>query len=219
MRRFLRVIRTLVVKDWQAELRNLQILPLVVVLAVTAMMLFRLAEVNFDSSPLAWAALLWIITLLDLVIILDRTLAADAQNGVLEALLAGPVSPIQFLAGKLVFSGSILLALQGLILLLLSQMMHLPIETPPGLIAAGVLLTDLGLLLLGLLCSLIALLTRHRATLLAGMLWPLALPMVLLAMLTVDPSGRYENGWLILAGVDIVLLGLWPGLLKLITGK
>jgi hypothetical protein len=38
-------------------------------------------------------------------------------------------------------------------------------------------------------------------------------------MMALDAPSRSENIWLILAGFDIVLLGLGPGLIKVIAGK
>lgn len=208
-------------KDWRTEVRTLHIIPLTVILAVAAIMIFRLAGANTARMPLSWPGLLWIISLMVLVIVLDRALASDTQNGVLEALLAGPMTPVQYLAAKLLFAGSILLGLQVLILLLLNQMLQIPITTPFLIIAADLLITDLGLLLIGLACSLIALLSRHRTAMLASILWPLALPLIFLAIWALEaPCGpERENWWLILAGFDIVLLGFWPALLRLIVGK
>jgi ABC-type transport system involved in cytochrome c biogenesis permease component len=215
----LKIIQTLIVKDWRTELRDWQIVPLVVVMALAAVMLFHLTGLRLGNSALGWAAILWLITLLDLVIILDRALAADTHNGALEAMLAGAVSPIQYLVAKLAFAGAILLILQAFILVLLRTMLSLAIQPEVWRVALSLVLADAGLLLVGLICSLIAILSHRRATLLAGMLWPMSLPIVLLAVLSLDPLGRYENGWLILAGFDIVMAGLWPGLIKLITGK
>jgi heme exporter protein B len=218
---FIQHVWTMVAKDWRTEVRNLHIVPLAVILAVAAVMIFRLAGGTNPALPFSWPGLLWIISLMVLVIILDRAVASDTHNGVLEALLAGPITPVQFLTAKLLFGGSILLGLQVLILFLLNQMLQIPIKTPVSLIVADLLLTDLGLLLLGLVCSLIALLSRHRAALLASILWPLALPLIFIAIWVVDaPCGpERENWWLILGGFDIVLLGFWPGLLRLIVGK
>jgi ABC-type transport system involved in cytochrome c biogenesis permease component len=211
----------MVKKDWRTEVRSLHIIPLAVILAVAAVMIFRLAGSNGANVPLSWPGLLWIISLMVLVIVLDRALASDTQNGVLEALLAGPMTPVQYLTGKLLFAGSILLGLQVLILLLLNQMLQIPIKTPWTIIAADLLITDLGLLLIGLACSLIALLSRQRTAMLASILWPLSVPLIFLAIWALEaPCGpERENWWLILAGFDIVLLGFWPGLLRLIVGK
>jgi ABC-type transport system involved in cytochrome c biogenesis permease component len=219
MFRSLRNIYTLLAKDWRSEIRSLQILPPAIVLALAAIVLFYFSKIDFSHSPTAWAAILWIVSLLALVVILDRALVTDTRNAVLEALLAGPVTPNQFLFAKLLFTGSMLMGLQVIVLLSLTQMMNLTISSPMGSIFLTLTLTDLGLIAMGLLCSLIAQFSRHRGAFLAGFLWPVALPLVLLAMMAIDDPARSENIWLILAGFDIVLLGISPGLLKVIAGK
>lgn len=219
MVRFLRNISALVLKDWRTELRSWQILPPVVVLALAGIVIFHFSNIHFATSSTGWASILWIITLLDLVVILDRSLAGDARNAVLEALFAGPVTPRQFLIAKLIFTGTLLLGLQGLVLFLLWQMMGLAIGVPLDRVGITLVLADLGLLSMGLVCSLIAQFSHHRGAFLAGLLWPISLPVIILAMMAVDDAGGSENIWLILAGFDIVLLGLGPGLIKVIAGK
>jgi ABC-type transport system involved in cytochrome c biogenesis ATPase subunit/ABC-type transport system involved in cytochrome c biogenesis permease component len=219
MRQNLKIMTTLIAKDWRMEIQNLQITPLMVVMAITAVVLFHFTGIRLAESSMGWAAALWLITLLNLVIILDRAMSPDLKNGVLEAMLAGAVSPMPYLTAKLIFTGSILLVMQGLVLILLKVMMALAISPPIWKISVSLILADIGLLMIGLVCSMIAMMSRHRSAILAGMIWPVAIPIVVLAVLCFEPAGRFENGWLILTGFDIVLLGLWPMLIKMITGK
>ena len=61
---FFRHVRTMVEKDWRTEVRNLHIVPLAVILAVAAIMIFRLMGGTSGSTPLSWPGLLWIISLM-----------------------------------------------------------------------------------------------------------------------------------------------------------
>jgi ABC-type transport system involved in cytochrome c biogenesis permease component len=219
MFQFLCNVHTLLLKDWRSEFRSLQILPPTVVLALAGIVIFHFSNINFTQTSSSWAAILWIISLLALVVILDRSLVGDTKNAVLEALFVGPVTPSQFLWAKIIFTGTLVLGLQGLVIFLLWQMMGLTISAPWRTIVLTLILADFAIISMGLLCSLIAQFSHHRGAFLAGLLWPIAVPVVLLAMMAIDDPGKSENVWLILAGFDIVLLGLGPGLLKVIAGK
>jgi ABC-type transport system involved in cytochrome c biogenesis permease component len=201
------------------EMRNLQIIPLVAVIAIIAILLFQFTGIRIGESAMGWSAGMWLITLINLVIILDRAMEPDLRNGVMEAMLAGAVSPATYLAAKLLYTGSILIGMQAGVLILLHMMLKLAILPAIWKIAAIIIIADSGILMIGLSCSLISMMSRHRSAILAGMIWPITIPIVLLAVLSFEPSGRFENGWLILAGFDLVLAGLWPRLIRMITGK
>jgi ABC-type transport system involved in cytochrome c biogenesis permease component len=215
----IRNILILLIKDWRSEIRSLQIFPPTIVLALAAVVLFHFSNIDLTKTTIGWAGTLWIVSMLTIVIILDRSLLGDMKNGIFNVLLAGPMTANQFLLEKLIFTGSILLGLQGLIVVLLVQMMDVTISTHYLTFVPLLFLTDFAILTLGLLCSLIAHVSHHRGAFLAGLLWPISLPIVLLSMMVIDNPGGAENIWLILGGFDIVLLGLGPMLLKGIAGK
>jgi len=139
--------------------------------------------------------------------------------------LSGPVRRIELLLAKLIFCGGILAAMQMMTVLCVAAWSGQAIDRPWTRIVPVVALADVGILLIGLMCALIAALSRHRVALLASMLWPLSLPMVLIAAVSLyvfdgAAAEQYQrNGWLILLAFDVVLFGLWPVLAKMILGR
>lgn len=217
-------IATLVRKDIRLELRNLQIVPLSAVLVLAATLVLRLAG-GAASASLGWIGTLWVVTLIVAVVIFDRALADETHNGQLGAMLSGPVRTIELLLAKLIFTGGILVIMQLLTVICVMWWSGQAIDRPWIRVVPVVALADFGILLVGLMCALIATMSRHRTALLASMLWPLALPMVLIAAVSLRvfdgaTAEQYQqNGWLILTAFDVILFGLWPVLAKMILGR
>jgi heme exporter protein B len=163
------------------EARNRELLGLTVVFAVLVPLLFRLA---FDAgaSAAAGAPVLWVTLLVVTVGGIGRSFHIEADRGMLDALLASPLSRAQLFTAK-VFSGFFVTSVAGLIgLATTASLVDSTVLARPELALAVVIVGAAGLATLATVVSAITVRSRARGLLLPVVAFPLGLPLVVMGV-------------------------------------
>lgn len=151
------------------------------------------------------AAVIWVAVLLALLLALDALFRPDAEDGSLEQLMTAPASlPLLVIAKVTAFW---LTAALPLILTapLFAAMLRLPAERLPLLVLTELLATPT-LAWIGAACAALTVHARRGGMLLALLLLPLAVPVLILAMGTIDAArqGLPIQAPLLLLGAGLV---------------
>ncbi len=205
--------RRIAAKDLRLTLARGTGLVQALLLGLLLIFVFSLSqEVGETMSPQAAAAIFWLASAFCQVLVFNTLFGLEEQNGARFGLLLSPL-PVQGIwLGK---------ALGGLLLLLCAQLVFLPAtivflgqtlsaQWATGLLA--VLLTDIGMVLLGALLGALSQGQAAKESLLSLILFPLLIP-VLLAGIRIGAaafSGDLPEGtanWLGLAGAFDALFG------------
>jgi len=182
---FLRQSLFLYRKDLRIELRKKESL---VSMAFFGLLVLVILDVALGAgsrvTPETGAGILWVALVFSAVLGLGRVFAREKENGCLGALLVSPIFPGALFAAK---------ALVNLTLMVISQVVLVPAFSilfgqglamnAPGLIPS-LLVVDVGFSTLGTLLSALAAGTRRNEVLLPILLFPLTLPLVVLAVKT-----------------------------------
>ncbi len=175
--------------------------------ALLVVMLFALA-LGGEAQALAnvAAAVLWLAVLLSGLLALDTLFRGDAEDGSLEQWLLAPV-PLAWLVAVRVFTHWATTALPLLLITpLLAELLHLPREQLPVLLAS----LALGTPLLSLLGAVVAALTvgmRRSGILVALLALPLYVPVLVFGAGSVaaNAQGLDPSAALLLLGAGLVM--------------
>ncbi len=200
-------------KDLRLELRTGETVPAMALFSLTAFVLFHFGLQRSTLDGALAAGVLLVTILLAAVLGTSRLFAAEREEGGLDAFLLAPVDRTALLVAKaaalLVFLVVLeAIAVPGFALLLLGP-------TPPAadyLRLAGVLLLlDVGLAIVGVLVSALAVQTRARELIAPILALPLYVPALIAAarasapLLSGGASGGVPGRWLaVLALYDLV---------------
>ena len=210
-----RTVGALLRKELLVELRTLESVPGMSLVAVTTFVVFHFA-LNRDSvsGDLA-AGVLWVTLLFASILGVNRLFVADADQGGFDSFLLAPVDRSALLIAKALALLAYLLVLElvavpAFALLLLGPSLG---QALPGLLAV-LLLGDLGVAIIGTLVAALAVRTRARDLLGPLLALPLFVPIVIggarasSPLLALAHPGDPAARWLITLALYDLLFGL-----------
>lgn len=211
-------VRALLALEWRRERRAPQVLPTMLLFSVGIFVLFRFGLQDGQVEGTMAAGILLVTTLLAALLGIGRLWAAEEDEGGLDGFRMTPASASALVAAKALALWTFLIALHLIAVptfafLLLGD--GLSASALPRL-AAGLLLTDLGIAVAGALVGAIAAAARSRELLVPLLAVPLLIPLIglasqALAPLLESPVAHTEGRWwLALALYDgVFLLVCW----------
>ncbi len=169
-------------KDLVSECRARRVWPAMLLLGVVVALVFA---VQMDLSPQQKrqmvGGLLWLAIFFAGMLALDRSFAAEREDGCWEGLLLYPVSPAAVYLAKLGVNVVALGALQCVLIPLFVVLCDVPLMRHPWAMVLVAVLGNLGIASIGTLLSALATGIRHSGNLLAVLVLPLVIPVVLAA--------------------------------------
>lgn len=172
------------VKDWRAELRTRHALHTLLLFAVTTLVTVSMAlgpagvDPAMRSSVLP--ALLWVILLFAAAAGLPRGFVHEEETHTATALRLA-AAPSAVFCGKALYSASLLLAVEALLVPLYLAVMDLPLARP-GLLLLALGAGGLGLAVASTLLAAIVAQAQGRGALFPILAFPVLLPLLLLAV-------------------------------------
>ena len=171
-------------KDWRVELRTRHALHTLLLFAVTTLITVSLtlgpAGVSSTERTAVLPALLWVILLFAAAAGLPRGFVHEEETHTATALRLA-ATPSAVFCGKAAYSGSLLLALELLLVPLYLAVMQLPVASPGALLAA-LAAGGVGLAVASTLLAAIVAQAQGRAALFPILAFPVLLPLLLLAV-------------------------------------
>lgn len=221
MKEFLAAVWAVVWKDLRIEGRTRQTVSIMVMFSLATIIMFNFAmgmavNVNLSAGEAVSPALLWMVTLLAAILGLNRSLALDRENQVIDAILMAPVPRAALYAGKVISITLFTLALDAVLVVLFTVFFDKPFYLPVVLLVLA--LGTIGYIAAGVLITSITIQSRTRDVLLPVLLLPVSLPLVLPAAMAtttyIASAMRGEAAWeliqsqlfLVLA-YDLIMLG------------
>ena len=188
---------------------------------VFAMLLFILATIvivhfalggDRGAGTRAAAGMLWAAVVFTAVLGLIRTFSAEAEGGVLDALLLAPIDRAAIWLGTALAQLGFLLVIE-VVAVPLWWLLFLQRDGPDlGTVVAALLLANIGIALVGTLSAGLALGARTRDVLLPVLVLPLAIPIVIAGVTaTYGAFGEGSEGFRALAFLalyDLVFIAL-----------
>jgi heme exporter protein B len=172
------------VKEWRSELRGRSSLSTLALFAITTLVVLSLAlgPVGVSRANRVWISptILWILLFFSAALGLPRAFVREEESHTATALRLA-ATPSALFAGKLLYTLTLLAALEALVAPLF--LAALQVEVPrPGLFAAALALGGLGLAAASTLVAAIAAQGEGRTTLFSVLALPLLVPLLLLAI-------------------------------------
>ena len=171
-------------KDWRVELRSRHALQTLLLFAVTTLITVSVAlgplGVSSSERLAVLPALLWVILLFAAAAGLPRAFVHEEETHTATALRLA-ATPSAVFAGKALFSASLLLAVEALLVPLYVAVMQLPVASLADLLLA-LFAGGVGLALASTLLAAIAAQAQGRAALFPILAFPVLLPLLLLAI-------------------------------------
>ena len=172
------------VKDWRAELRTRHALHTLLLFAVTTLITVSMAlgPAGVDSSMRSSVlpAMLWVILLFAASAGLPRGFVHEEETHTATALRLA-AAPSAVFCGKALYSASLLLAVEALLVPLYLAVMDLPLASP-GLLLLALGAGGLGLAVGSTLLAAIVAQAQGRGALFPILAFPVLLPLLLLAV-------------------------------------
>jgi heme exporter protein B len=170
----------MVAKDLLSECRSLRTWPAMLLLGVVVALMFAMQmDLPPEQQRQVAGALLWLTIFFAGTLALDRSFAAEREDGCWEGLFSYPVSPTSVYVAKLIVNVVALAALESVLLPLFAVLTDVPLLAHPGPIVAVALLGNLGLAAVGTLLSAAASAGRQSSYLLPLLVLPAVAPLVL----------------------------------------
>ncbi len=213
----------MVSKDLLSECRSLRVWPAMLLLGVVVALMFAMqTDLPPDGAPghplvghgsrQIVGGLLWLTIFFAGTLALDRSFAAEREDGCWEGLLGYPVSPTCVYLAKLIVNVVALAALECVLIPLFVILTDVPLMAHPGPIIAVAVLGNLGLAAVGTLLSAVANTGRQSSYLLPLLVLPTVIPLVLGAAEATRLAVEHDFGpdwwrWVqMLAGFAIVFI-------------
>jgi heme exporter protein B len=211
----LRIVR----KDLTVEVRSREVVYTTLFFAVSCLLVFAFALVREGRAPEgAGEGILWATLTFAGTLALGRTFERERQSETLRALLLAPVPRAAVYVGKLVGIVGLLLAVEIVLVPLVTLFFGAPLMRRP-LWLAGVLLTGtIGFAAVGTLFAAMLVRARSRDVLLPVLLYPVVVPVLIagvrgtsaLVEPTFDPAiARFWLALLFAFDAVFVTLALW----------
>jgi heme exporter protein B len=201
----------LVCKDLLAERRSLRVWPAMLLLGVVVALMFAM-HADLPAAPLRQIAggLLWLTIFFAGTLALDRSFAAERDDGCWDGLTCYPVSPATVYLAKLTVNLIALAALECVLLPLFAILTGVPLLAHPGPILAVALLGNLGIAAVGTLLSAVANHGRQSSYLLPLLVLPTIIPLVLGSAEATRLAVEHDFGsewwrWMQLLGIFAVI--------------
>ena len=200
---FLRAVFAIVWKDIQAEYRSLELISAMLVFSLLVIIIFNFAlNLDIKTRQTVTAGVLWTTFAFAGTLGLNRSMSVEKDRGCLDGLLLAPVDRSAIYFGK---------AISNLVFMLVVEVIVLPVYSvlyntnlfQPGLLLV-ILLGSIGYVGVGTLLATMSVQTRTRDILLSILLFPVALPVLLPAIIA-------SNGFL--EGVELAEILFPIGLL------
>ena len=155
--------------------------------------------------------LLWLAVLFASVLAFRRTYEIEGDDGALEGLLLAPIDKASVFLGKAAAVAVQLLALEVVVVVLVSALFGLSLTRHPGALAAAFVLGTVGLSAVGSLFGVLAELPRAREAVFPLLVLPLTTPVIVsavkaTALATQGPSGEAASWLGLLLAFDLVFL-------------
>ena len=190
-------------KDVLVEMRSKEITLSVFIFSFITLVIFNFA---FDPTPktVLYVApgILWSAILFGGVLGLNRAFATEVDDGGWGAILVSPVPKDALFFGKVLSTFTLMILVEGILLILMIVMFDLQINWPAMLLVSFMAL--FGFSVLGTLFSAISVFTRAQEVMLPILFLPLISPVIIAA---VECSGQ------IFMGGDIFEVIDWVGLM------
>jgi len=211
----------LIHKDLIVEHRTRQAWPAMLLLGIVVAVVFSLQmELLPEQSPAVAGGLLWLATLFAGLIAIERTCAAEQQDGCWDGLVLYPIAPATIYLAKLSVNVIALLALECVLIPLFVVLAGVPLLQHPWAMALIAMLGSVGIAAVGTLVSTLARGLQQRGAVLSLLVMPLVVPVVLAAaeatrLIAQDDLGSQWWRWVQFLGafavvfttVGIVLVG------------
>lgn len=208
MNEFLSEWRLVLVKDLRLELRSRVGLAQVLPFAVLVLFLFAFAlDPDGDVLQIATPGLFWVTVLFSAVLILQRTFALEADDGVLDALRLSGMAPAAIFLGKVSALIVQLLVLELVLAVGVIVLYDVRFTGLPLLLAVSIAATA-GIAASGAIYGALSSRLKSRDTLLPVLLLPLLAPVLISATRGFEIGLRHVagGGW------------SWVGLLSVFAG-
>ena len=209
---YLRKVWAIVRKDLVTELRSREMLSSMGAFSVLVILLFAFAfDLRVAKAGTVAPGALWSVIAFAGILGLGRTLSAEIDRGVFDALLLAPVDRSVIFFGKAAGIILFMFVIEAVILPLFVIFFNLPFFQPAIIVI--VVLGTIGYGGIGTLLSTMAANTRLREVLLPVLLLPIAIPALLAAVKCTAGvlDGRVFEDWSnwfgLLVAFDLVMLG------------
>jgi heme exporter protein B len=209
---YLRKVWAIVRKDLITELRSREMLSSMGAFSVLVILLFAFAfDLRVAKAGTVAPGALWSVIAFAGILGLGRTLSAEIDRGVFDALLLAPVDRSVIFFGKAAGIILFMFVIEAVILPLFVIFFNLPFFQPAIILI--VVLGTIGYGGIGTLLSTMAANTRLREVLLPVLLLPIAIPALLAAVKCTAGvlDGRAFEDWSnwfgLLVAFDLVMLG------------
>jgi heme exporter protein B len=178
-------------KDLVSECRARRVWPAMLLLGVVVAVMFSIQmDLLPDQKRRIVGGMLWLAIFFAGTLALDRSFAAEREDGCWDGLLLYPVSATTVYLAKLAVNVIALAALECVLIPLFAVLSDVPLLARPGPILVVALLGNVGISAVGTLLGALAAGLRHSAYLLPLLVLPVVIPVVLAAAeatrLTVD---------------------------------
>jgi len=172
----------LIHKDLVVEYRTRQAWPAMVLLGIIVAVVFSLQmELPLAQRIATAGGMLWLAILFAGLVAIERTCAAEQQDGCWDGLTLYPLPPSMIYLAKLAVNLIALLALECVLVPLFVVLTDVPLLRHAGAMALVAVLGSAGLAAVGTLVSALTRGLRQRGAVLSVLVLPLVLPVVLAA--------------------------------------
>ncbi len=169
-------------KDLISECRARRVWPAMLLLGIVVALVFSIQmDLLPDQKRRMVGSLLWLAIFFAGMLAIDRSFAAEREEGCWEGLLLYPISPTAVYLAKLAVNVVALGAVQCVLIPLFAVLSDVPLLARPGPMLAVALLGNLGIAAVGTLLSAMASGIRQNGSLLVLLVLPTVIPVVLAA--------------------------------------
>lgn len=169
-------------KDLVSESRARRVWPAMLLLGIVVALLFSF---QMDLPPgekrRIAGSLLWLAIFFAGMLAIERSVAAEREEGCWEGLLLYPVTPALVYLAKLLANVVALGALEGILIPLFAVLADVPLAAHPWAMLLVAVLGNVGLAAVGTLLSVLAGGMRQKGSLLVILVLPLVVPALLAA--------------------------------------
>lgn len=177
---FWSAVFAIVRKDLRMEWHTRQTISVMAMFSLVTVVMFNFAlEANLDAVRNVATGLLWATILLAGTLGLNRSLAIERENQVIDAILIAPIERNAIFLGKVISITIFSLLLELLLVIIFILFFNKPFWRPQVLLI--LVLGTIGYIAAGVIVTSMTIQTRTRDVLLPVLLLPLSLPLVLAA--------------------------------------
>jgi len=210
---FFAIVRAIIRKDLQAELRSRELVATMLLFALLSVLIFSFAlELDRVAREEAVSGVLWVTVVFSSILGLNRSMAMEREGGNMDGMLLAPIDRSAVFVGKL-FGNYIFAISVGLLLLPLMSVLY-NMNLLRGWIFITLFIGTLGISTTGTLLAAMTVQTRSREALLPIVMLPVILPLLLGAVRATNGIANDApiNDWMlwpqVIAVVDVIYLVL-----------